>query len=147
MNVHYLDLVEYLAIAAEVTGLDEDGVSRIASLHLADSALHAPAAGWGEDDLYPEFVDKAAVLVVRLTNNHALPDGNKRVAWIALRTFVELNRWCWVEYPSVDDAERAMVSVASGQWDESRMATWLRQHLGKADPESPTPFPSGDLQF
>ena len=81
MNVRDLDLVEYLAIAAEVTGLDKDGVSRIANLHLADSALHATAAGWGEDELYPDLVDKAAaVLVVRLTKTHALPDGNKRVA-------------------------------------------------------------------
>lgn len=82
MSVRYLDLVDYLAIAAEITGLDDDSVSRVARLHLADSALHAPAAGWGEDDLYTDFVDKAAVLVVRLTMNHPLPDGNKRAAWV-----------------------------------------------------------------
>lgn len=46
MNVHHLDLVEYLAIAAEVTGLDEDGVIRIASRHLADSALHCWVGCW-----------------------------------------------------------------------------------------------------
>jgi death on curing protein len=37
-------------------------------------------AGWGEEELYPDFVDKAAVLVVRLAKNHPLPDGNKRAA-------------------------------------------------------------------
>jgi prophage maintenance system killer protein len=60
-------------------------------VNLADSALHAPAAGFGETDLYPDFVDKAAVLVVRLAKNHPLPDGNKRCAWVALRLFVEIN--------------------------------------------------------
>ena len=47
MSVRYLDLLDYVAIVAEVTGLDRDGVPRIAKLDLADSALHAPAAGFG----------------------------------------------------------------------------------------------------
>jgi death-on-curing protein len=81
VRVAHLDLVDYLAIAAEVTGLDVGILSRVALLDLADSALHAPAAGWGEEELYPDFVDKAAVLVVRLAKNHPMPDGDKRAAW------------------------------------------------------------------
>ena len=78
MSVDYVDLSEYLSIAAEVTALDVDTVVKVARLDLADSALHAPAAGFGDTEFYPEFVDKAAVLVVRLAKNHPLPDGNKR---------------------------------------------------------------------
>jgi Fic family protein len=33
---------------------------------------------------YPDFVDKAAVLLVRLVKNHPLPDGNKRAAWVSM---------------------------------------------------------------
>lgn len=76
MRVEYLDLADYIGIAAAVTGLDEAAVAKVAKLDLADSALHAPAAGFGDDDFYPDFVDKAAVLVVRLAKNHPLPDGN-----------------------------------------------------------------------
>ena len=129
MTVRYLDLADYLAIAAEITGLDADTVSRVARLHLADSALHAPAAGWGNADLYPDFVDKAAVLVVRLTNNHPLPDGNKRAAWVALRVFVEVNGWRWSDYPSIDEAEHTMIAIATGELDESDMASWLAPRL------------------
>ena len=129
MTVAYLDLVDYLAIAAEVTALDVGILSRVAHLNLADSALHAPAAGWGEEELYPDFVDKAAVLVVRLAKNHPLPDGNKRAAWVALRAFVELNGWSWATYPSVDEAELAVVAIASGEWDEARVASWLRDRI------------------
>ena len=39
------------------------------NIDLADSALHAPAGSWGEEDFYPDFVDKAAVLLVRLAKN------------------------------------------------------------------------------
>ncbi len=78
MTVEYLDLADYVAIAAAVTGLDLQTVMNVTNLDLADSALHAPVAGFGEDDFYPDFVDKAAVLLVRLARNHPLPDGNKR---------------------------------------------------------------------
>lgn len=133
MSVRYLDLLDYVAIAAEVTGLDLDGVLRVAKLDLADSALHAPAAGFGETEFYPDFVDKAAVLVVRLAKNHPLPDGNKRTAWVALRVFVELNGWTWNPAPTVDEAERAVLAIAAGQWNQDQMAAWLRDHLAASE--------------
>jgi death-on-curing protein len=83
VSVAYVDLVD-VAIAAAVTGLEVDTLMRVAKLDLADSALHAPAAGFGDVKFYPEFVDKAAVLVVHLAKNHPLPDGNKRAAWVTL---------------------------------------------------------------
>lgn len=129
MSVEYLDLADYVGIASEITGLDEGMVVKVANLDLADSALHAPRAGFGDDDFYPDFVDKAAVLIVRLAKNHPLPDGNKRVAWVALRYFIVLNEWRWTDAPSVDDAEAAVVAIAAGEWDEDRTAAWLRPKL------------------
>jgi hypothetical protein len=55
VTVVYVDLDDYLAIAVEVTGLALDTILRTTDLNLADSALHAPAAGFGD----PEFVAKA----------------------------------------------------------------------------------------
>lgn len=52
MSVAYVDLVDYVAIAAEVTGLKVDTLMRVAKLDLADSALHAPAAGFGDVEFY-----------------------------------------------------------------------------------------------
>jgi death-on-curing protein len=136
VNVRYPDLADYLAIAVEVTGLDTDTLAGVPRLNLADSALHAPSAGFGDKDFYPAFVDKAAVLVVRLAKNHPLPDGNKRAAWVTLRLFIELNDWRWSDYPSVDEAEHVVLSIAAGDWDEERVATWLRDHI--AAPRSPS---------
>ncbi len=81
--------------------------------------------GWGQSDLYPDFVDKAAVLLTRLTKNHPLPDGNKRAAWVALRVFIELNDWEWAPHPSVNEAERVMLDVVGGTWSEREVAEWL----------------------
>jgi len=117
VSVEYLDLVDYLAIAAEVTGLGVETITRVAKLDLADSALHAPAAGFGDTEFYPDMVDKAAVLIVRLAKNHPMPDGNKRAAWVALRVFIEINGWTW---------------------DQARTAGWLRGYLESPPPPEPS---------
>jgi death on curing protein len=129
VSVEYLDLADYVAIAAEVTGLEVATIVALPSLSLADSALHAPSAGFGEREFYPEFVEKAAVLLARLVANHPLPDGNKRAAWVSLRLFVEINGWRWDPMPSVDDAEQAVLAVASGSWAHEQMSAWLRGYL------------------
>jgi death-on-curing protein len=129
VNVEYLDIADFIAIAQAVTGLDLQTVVNVTNIDLADSALHAPAAGFGDDDFYPDFIDKAAVLLVRLARNHPLPDGNKRAAWVSLRLFVEINEWTWDPTPNTDDAEAAVLAVANGEWDEATTAQWLRSHL------------------
>ena len=129
MTVEYLDLTDYVAIAVEVTGLDVTTLIKASRLDLADSALHAPSAGVGDEDFYPDFVDKAAVLVVRLVKNHPLLDGSKRAGWVALRSFVDLNDWRWAEKPSVDEAENLVIGVAAGNDDENSVADWLRARL------------------
>lgn len=73
MSVRYLALDDYLAIAVEVTGQQVATIVGAADLALADSALHAPMAGFSGRELYPDFVDKAAVLIVRLAKNTRSP--------------------------------------------------------------------------
>ena len=126
MSVTYLDLSDFLAIAAAVTGQDAESLVLTSRLDLADSALNAPSASFGGTEFYPDFVDKAAVLLVRIAKNHPLMDGNKRAAWTSLRMFLELNGWSWEPYPSVDEAEHAVLCVASGEWAEEQAAAWLR---------------------
>ena len=129
MSIEYPDLADFLAIAESVTGIETDILIRSTKLDLADSALHAPQGGWGDQEFYPDFVDKAAVLLVRLAKSHPLLDGNKRAAWVTLRLFVEMNGWAWVPSPGIDEAEQAVFAVASSTWDEKKTAEWLRDLL------------------
>lgn len=129
MSIRYVELADYLAIAAEITGLDTNTLIHVTKVDLAESALHAPAAGFGETEFYPDFIDKAAVLLVRLAKNHPLPDGNKRAAWVALRLFIEINKWTWRTKPTIDDAEHAVLAVAAGTWSQDDASTWLQRHL------------------
>ena len=90
--------------------------------------MHAPQAGFGDEDFYPDLHDKAAVLTCRLAWNHPLPDGNKRAAWATLIMFLDLNDYEWEpDPPQIDDAETAMLAVAAGEVDEAWLASWLRE--------------------
>jgi death-on-curing protein len=126
-GVVYLSLDQWVHLAAEVLAADAATIRRIADLNLIDSALHAPAAGFGEQDLYPEVIDKAAVLCWHLVNNHGLPDGNKRCALVALVVFLRRNGERWTA-PSADDAVATMLAVASKRLDVAGLAEWIRSH-------------------
>ena len=126
----YLTLAEYLWLSEQVTGISADVLSQSGRIELADSALHAPMSGFGNEDFYPDLTDKAAVLCWRLARNHPLPDGNKRAAWASLVMFVDLNGGRWEpDPPEVDDAERTMLAVAAGEIDEQALAAWIRQRV------------------
>ena len=125
-----LDLAEYLWLAEQVTGVEATVLAKASRVDLADSALHAPAAGFGDDEFYPDVFDKAAVLCCRLAWNHPLPDGNKRAAWAALVMFIDLNDGSWdPDPPDVDQAEEMMLAVAAGEVDEPWLAAWLRDRV------------------
>ncbi len=79
-------------------------------------------------DLYPGFIDKAAVLAVRVSRNHPLPDGNKRLAWGCLTMFCALNGH--ELHVPVDEAVNQMLAVAAGEIDEQALAVWLSGKLG-----------------
>ena len=125
--MRYLTLAEALIIAEAVTGKSTAVWARASRLDLLDSALHAPQAGFGDVEFYPDFADKAAVLVVRIAKNHPLPDGNKRLAWQSLTIFCALNGYL-LEVAS-DDAVDLMLAVAAGELDETEVANWLSERL------------------
>jgi death on curing protein len=125
--IRYLSLAEYLWLAGQVTGVDANVLAKSGRIDLADSALHAPAAGFGDEDFYPDVYDKAAVLTCLLAWNHPLPDGNKRAA---LLLFSDLNGGRWgPDPPDVDEAEAAMLEVAAGTVDEQWFADWLHERV------------------
>jgi len=120
--VDYLTVEDLLEIAAGV--LDEVAVR--------DRGLLASAAGrpqttvFGED-AYPSFADKAAALMHSIARNHALVDGNKRLAWAATRVFCLLNGTDLLL--EVDDAEALVLGVATGDLDVPQIAVAISAHL------------------
>jgi death-on-curing protein len=121
----YLDLADYLLIAEAVVGVPAETIARWPGIGLAESALHAPAMSFGGVEFYPDLFDKAAILCVRLARNHPLPDGNKRVAYLALVEFLGRNGIDWAP-PSVDETVRMIEEIAAGRVSARELAEWLR---------------------
>jgi death-on-curing protein len=118
----YLSLDDLLEIA---NGVLEEVAVRDMGL-LASAAARPRMTAFGED-AYPTFAEKAAALMHSIARNHALVDGNKRLAWSATRIFCLLNGQDLVF--TVDEAEQLVVGVASGQLDVPELADTLRRHL------------------
>lgn len=133
MGVKYLDLVDFLVVSEAVLGVKAEVLARVADLHLAESALAAPAASFEGHGFYETFSTKAAVLCSRLIRNHPLPDGNKRVGFSCLREFVDRNGYSWHapegDNPGGDETVNVMVSVASGGVSETALARWIEGRI------------------
>ncbi|MCU1701160.1 MAG: death-on-curing protein [Mycobacterium sp.] len=122
----YLDLDDLLEIAHEA-------VSRqvaVGDYGLLESALARPRASVFGEDAYPDLHLKAAALLHSLARNHALVDGNKRLAWTACRTFLAINGQ-WISAPE-DDRFDFVISVATGAQPDlveiaDRLRTWSYQ--------------------
>ena len=120
----YLSLAQAFVLGELVTGIKAHDLVNISRSELLDSALHASQAGFEDEDFYPDFFMKAAVLCSRIALNHPLPDGNKRLAWISLVQFCDLNGY--ELHVPFNDAVSTMLSVAAGQFSEVELAEWIR---------------------
>jgi death-on-curing protein len=93
---------------------------------LLESALARPRASEFGSDAYPDLQLKAAALLQSLARNHALVDGNKRLAWTACRTFLAVNSH-WISAPE-DDRFDFVIRVATGvDGDITAIAEQLRE--------------------
>ena len=119
--MEYLDLADYLLIAEAVLGVPAEEIARWPGVGLADSALHAPAAAYEAAELYPDMIDKAAVLCVRLARTHPLPDGNKRVAYLAMLEFLARDEVEWAP-PGTAETVGTIEAVAAGGISEGELA-------------------------
>jgi death-on-curing protein len=125
-----LDLADFLALAEAVTGLDAVVLAKTPHVVArAESALAAPFADVGGVEAYRGLATKAAVLCSRLLRNHALPDGNKRVAYLCMIELIRRNRHEW--RPVAPAMERAAMveRLAARELTEDQFTEWLERQI------------------
>ncbi len=92
-----------------------------------ESALALPRQTFGETELYPSILDKAAILCFSLVKNHPFIDGNKRVAHAAMEIFLI---WNEMELSaSIDEQEQTMLHLASGRMNHQELLAWLQCNI------------------
>jgi death-on-curing protein len=107
--VIFLELDELLHVAERTLG----HAPHVRDHGLLESALARPRARAFGEDAYPDIHHKAAALLHSLARNHALVDGNKRLALAAVLAFNGMNGR---RVTLADDAAyNLVISVAGGQ--------------------------------
>jgi death-on-curing protein len=94
--------------------------------NLLESALARPRQKW-EYDASSDVASLAASYAFGFGRNHPYHDGNKRIAFMTMVTFLGINGY-GLETTD-EDVVTTMVALADGRLTESRLANWVRSHL------------------
>jgi hypothetical protein len=63
MPVYYPEFGDFCDVAADILGVTPEQIARLPNVGLAESALAAPRAGFGDVEVYPTILEKAAILL------------------------------------------------------------------------------------
>ena len=108
----YLDLPSLLDLAELMLGTPP----HVRDMGLLSSALARPATVAFGVEAYEDIWTKAGALLQSVALNHALIDGNKRLAWVAMRVFLDLNN-VPPAVVDVDQAEAFVIQVVAHELD------------------------------
>ena len=100
-------------------GLRDEGMLR--------SALERPVNKWHYEQT--EIVGLAAAYGFGLAKNHAFVDGNKRIAFMTMASFLRKNEVRFA--PDQAQATAMMLSLAAGEVSEQSLARWIAENIAK----------------
>ena len=101
-------------------GLRDEGLLR--------SAIERPLNKWHYEGT--ELPELAAANAFGLAKNQAFVDGNKRIAFMSMMTFLRKNGVRFLPDPA--HATRIIISLAAGEVSEESLARWIRYNWPKA---------------
>jgi len=124
--MRYLTLNDVLELYRRI--IQQSGGSLgIRDLGALESAVAQPRMTFGNQELSPTIIEKAAALAFSLIQNHPFVDGNKRTGHGAMETFLVLNGF--EINATLDEQEQVVLQVASGKLGRGQLIAWLRGHI------------------
>ena len=125
-------MTDYLTVA-DVVAIHADLIERYGGSHglrdpgLLEAALYRPQTGY-----YADLIEEAVALWESLSQNHAFIDGNKRVAFAAMLTFLIING---ARLTADEDDTCAFVAslYEAGMLNFDNLVAWLRERVTPAD--------------
>ncbi len=107
---------------------EHGGLAGIRDENALESALARPQQKWRHADK-PDLPILAAAYGFGLVRNHPYRDGNKRIGFLAIATFLGMNGLDLVATDAEVVAE--ILALADGRVSEGELADWIRQHSTK----------------
>ncbi len=107
---------------------EHGGLRGIRDENALESALARPQQKWHYDNA-TDVPMLAAAYAFGLVKNHPYRDGNKRIGFLAMVTFLGVNGYDF----SATDAEvvTEILALADGSVSEEAMVDWIRQHSSR----------------
>jgi len=109
--VIYLSLIDVIHVAERTIG-----DVPVRDYGLLESAVARPQTSVFGEDAYASLEEKAAALLQSISRNHALVDGNKRLALVATLAFLGVNGRRLTM--SNDEAYDFVIAVATGELND-----------------------------
>ena len=127
-----IEIGDFLLIAELHCGIAAERLARIPHvMNLAQAALAAPFAGFGNYQAFPAVHEKAAVYCARIATYQPLPDGNKRTAYDVMREFLARNDVPFEHAAGgFQDTARTLEQLAAGLLAERRFIAWVLTRTG-----------------
>jgi len=107
--------------------METGGTLGVRDKNLLESSLKQPFQTFEEKELYPSAEEKAAKLIEAIIKNHPFIDGNKRVAYVLFRLFLEENGLKIIA--DEDEKFNFVTGIASGRYDFSEIIKWVKTHV------------------
>jgi len=104
-------------------GLRDEGMLR--------SALERPVNKWRYEQA--SLAELASAYAFGLAKNHAFVDGNKRIAFMAMMTFLLKNGVAFDPEPA--PSTMIILALAAGEVSEESLTRWIRDNWPAAPPE------------
>ena len=107
---------------------NEVRAARLFDLGKLEGAVAAPFQHVFGVELYPTIVQKAAKLWEGIARVHGYADGNKRLAWLTMVTFLQLNGLVLYEMSDVI-AAKITDELTAGLMTEHQAVEWLNDRI------------------
>lgn len=108
----------------EMTLAEHGGLMGIRDEGLLDSALSRPVNRYIYEP--PSLYRLAASYAYGIASNHPFLDGNKRTAFISMKTFLYRNG-LWLDSPKEESIEQ-FIDLAAGLVKETKLAEWIEKY-------------------
>ena len=102
------------------------GMSGIRDIGMLESAVYSAMQSFGDEEVYPTPIERAARLAYSVTMNHPFIDGNKRTGMLVMLMTLKLNHIA-IEYTQQELIYLGL-SVADGSNGYEEILNWIKGH-------------------
>lgn len=119
--------IEFVVRLHEMLIEKSGGSKGVRDINLLESALYSPLQTFGDQELYPDDLDKIVSISYSLIKNHSFIDGNKRIGTLVLYVLLRENSYK-LEWTDEEVIEIGL-KVASGEMGKEELKKFIKERL------------------